>query len=139
MMRTQAEKDQRRREYRAYLKSPVWKAVRQAAIYRAGGVCEWCKGADLLQVHHVRYPEVFGREEPEDLKVLCDPCHAEAHGRPYIIHKLARAKLKARKRRLWEAGREEREAARAKKRAERKRRSARFKPREPTPPLKDRF
>lgn len=133
-MRNPEEKAQRRRDYKAYLKSDIWKAVRGAAIYRAGGVCEWCKGTDLLQVHHKKYPQAFGTETPEMLQVLCDPCHAEAHGRPYIIHKMSREKRAARKTRLRAI---KAEAIAAKKR-KRQAHSAPYKMAD-TRPLKDRF
>ena len=131
---SEAEKAQRRREYKAYLKSDIWKAVRGAAIYRAGGVCEWCKGTDLLQVHHKTYPQALGTETPDMLQVLCDPCHAEAHGRPYIIHQLSREKRVARKSRLRTI---KAEASAAKKR-KRQTRSAPYTITD-TRPLKDRF
>lgn len=131
----------RRAEYRRYLKSRIWKAIRGAAIYRAGGVCEWCKGTDLLQVHHKSYPREFGTETPDMLQVLCDPCHAERHGQPYLIHKLDREKRKARRVRLKEIKRAKWDAGaplRAAKKAQRARQKARYNP-EPTPSLKDRF
>lgn len=139
-MRSEAEKADRRAEYKRYLKGRIWKAIRGAAICRAGGVCERCKGTDLLQVHHKRYPKAFGGETPEMLEVLCDPCHAEAHGRPYLIHKLDRERRKARQQRLRDQKRERREAERAVKQAKRKQRAEYWKAKTaPTPSLKERF
>lgn len=135
-MRSEIEKAQRRREYKAYLKSDIWKAVRGAAIYRAGGVCEWCKGTDLLQVHHKEYPKALGTETPEMLQVLCDPCHAEAHGRPYIIHKLSRERRAERKQRLRAIKAEASAVAKRKRQARAEYWKAKM---QPTPSLKDRF
>jgi hypothetical protein len=136
MVYSEEEKHLRRLEYKAYLKSGAWKAIRGAAIFRAGEKCEWCAGTDLLQVHHKTYPQAFGTETPEMLQVLCDPCHAEAHGRPYIIHKLSRERWNERRKRLAEKRKVEREA----KRAKRKARSEYWKAKmAPTRSLKDRF
>jgi hypothetical protein len=135
-MRSEQEKHLRRLEYKAYLKSDAWKAIRGAAIFRAGGKCEWCAGTDLLQVHHKKYPQAFGTETPEMLQVLCDPCHAEAHGRPYIIHKLSRERRTERRKRLAQKATAERDA----KRSKRKARGEFWKAKTaPTPPLKDRY
>ncbi len=132
-----AEKAQRRAEYKRYLKGRIWQAIRGAAIYRAGGKCEWCTGTDLLQVHHIQYPRVFGTETPEMLRVLCDPCHAEQHGRPYLIHKLSRERRKARRERITEKLRPEREAKKARRKARGAYWKAKMNPPE-TPSLKDR-
>lgn len=132
------EKAERRADYKRYLKSTMWKAIRGTALLRANFACERCKGTDILQVHHLKYPQVFGTETPEMLQVLCDPCHAEAHGQPYIIHKLDRAKRAARRQRLRDQKRELREAAQAVKKAKRAARAKRWNP-DKTLPLKDRF
>lgn len=99
-MRSEQAKAERRADYRRFLKSNIWKAIRGAAIYRAGGQCEWCKGTEYLHVHHKKYPRVFGTETPEMLQVLCDPCHAEQHGKSYIIHKLDKQRRAERKQRI---------------------------------------
>ena len=132
---TEAEKDERKAEYHRYLASRLWQAIRGAAIHRAGGVCEWCRGSDRLQVHHLKYPRVFGTETPEMLKVLCDLCHGEAHGRPYILCRPSRVERKARHLRLKGIAREKREA-RKKLRAIAKRK---YLPPPPSASFKDRF
>lgn len=132
------ERTARREEYGRYLKGRIWKAIRQAAIYRAGGQCEWCKGTEMLHVHHKQYPKAFGTETPEMLQVLCDQCHAEAHSRPYLIHKAAREKRLARRERLKSIEREAKEKEQAAKKAKRTRRRAMY-VLAPTPSLKDRF
>lgn len=67
--------------YELYLRSAAWRAVRNAAIKRAGGACEGCGRGYLvlLDVHHRSYARL-GAELPDDLCVLCRRCHDEAHG-----------------------------------------------------------
>jgi len=65
-------------DYRRYLRSPEWRTKRYAAIVRAGYRCAVCHRVywdeRKLQVHHVTYDRL-GREQPEDLMVLCRRCH----------------------------------------------------------------
>lgn len=68
-----------RASYTEYLKSPYWRAIRRRALIRAGHLCQWCGSAQLLQVHHRTYDRL-GHEQPDDLTVLCDPCHSTHHG-----------------------------------------------------------
>lgn len=70
-------------DYREYLKSPYWKAIRRRALIAAGHRCQICHKTDKLEVHHVTY-ERLGHERPEDLLALCGRCHAEQHDLPYI-------------------------------------------------------
>lgn len=116
---------ERERLYRAFMASGIWKAIRGAAIHRAGNACEWCKcsGDDfLLHVHHKTYDRFGGREESQDLQVLCDGCHAEAHGRPYLLCKTTK-KEQAERRKRAKANKPKtqaelaKEAKRARKRA----------------------
>lgn len=68
--------------YPDYLESPYWRLhVRRQALARAGGRCERCGVSDGLEVHHVTY-ERLGCEHPDDLEVLCGPCHGAHHGKP---------------------------------------------------------
>jgi 5-methylcytosine-specific restriction endonuclease McrA len=68
----------RRMPYRLYLETPHWKRTREAALKRAGHQCALCPSTTDLQVHHRTYDR-RGCERPEDLIVLCDPCHARHH------------------------------------------------------------
>jgi 5-methylcytosine-specific restriction endonuclease McrA len=64
-------------EYTEYLNSPAWLARRQEAIEAATGRCQRCGASGdgiTLQAHHLSY-ERLGSERPEDLKVVCVPCH----------------------------------------------------------------
>ena len=86
--RQQAKK---RAAYKSYLSSAAWKAIRKAALERAGGRCErectvrenwitWvhrCEETEKLTVHHLTYARFGGDELPDDLLVLCQSCHRE--------------------------------------------------------------
>lgn len=65
--------------YAAYMRSPIWAAKRKAALDRADNRCQVCNSDLLLQVHHRKYPEVLGTEDPMDLTVLCRRCHDLFH------------------------------------------------------------
>jgi len=133
---TEAERAERFADYKRYLKTTMWKAIRGTALLRANWTCEWCKGTEHLHVHHNRYPRIFGTETPEMLQVLCSICHAEAHGRPYILCRAPKAQKQERKARL----RDQKLAERAQKKAARQARAERWKAKTaPTPSLKDRF
>jgi hypothetical protein len=71
-------------EYLAHLKSAEWKRKAAEIRDRADGLCEECRAepgeGDTLEVHHLTYERIF-REDPDDLVVLCSPCHRKAHGR----------------------------------------------------------
>jgi len=67
--------------YEHYLQSTVWRAKRGAVLRRAYGYCEAPEcTATATEVHHKRYPEVWGREELEDLIALCRVHHEAEHG-----------------------------------------------------------
>ena len=62
--------------YAEYLTGDHWRQTRQHAIWAAGGRCQLCGSATrALEVHHVSYDNL-GAEGPEDLAVLCAPCHS---------------------------------------------------------------
>lgn len=65
--------------YKAYLSTPEWRETRRIAIGMAEHRCERCyRRPARLEVHHLTY-ERRGREWPEDLQVLCGPCHRAEH------------------------------------------------------------
>lgn len=72
--------DKRGKKYAEYLQTLHWRRTRNAALMRAGYACEDCGKRTGLQVHHLTYARI-GAERPEDLCVLCDPCHGDAHVR----------------------------------------------------------
>lgn len=58
--------------------SNVWAKLRREKL-RANPVCEHCQSGINVQVHHIRYPDVWGEEQMEDLMTLCDECHKGIH------------------------------------------------------------
>ncbi len=68
------------KQYREYLGSLQWHAKREAALLRSGHKCERCGANKGLEVHHKHYRTLF-HEQPEDLEVLCFPCHGPADER----------------------------------------------------------
>ncbi len=77
-------RDLARRDYAAYLRTPHWQRTRRAALRRAGYACQDCSAQgewdQPLETHHLTYKRL-GREKPRDLRVLCDDCHREVHGK----------------------------------------------------------
>jgi 5-methylcytosine-specific restriction endonuclease McrA len=67
-------------EYRTYLASPEWSAIRAAIFQRAQGTCECCESFPATQVHHLTY-ERIGHEELSDLMAVCSFCHGVIHGK----------------------------------------------------------
>jgi DNA-directed RNA polymerase subunit RPC12/RpoP len=61
--------------YSAYLKSAAWKKFKASIFSTRGHRCERC-GFDrmMLHLHHKTYVRL-GREQPEDVKILCVSCH----------------------------------------------------------------
>jgi 5-methylcytosine-specific restriction endonuclease McrA len=84
-------------KYAAYLETFWWRRVREAALERANYTCGRCGYRRLpykvgmpkrLEVHHLNYGCLW-RERPGDLAVLCEDCHADAHGLPHRPPKVA--------------------------------------------------
>jgi len=65
-------------DYHAYLRSPEWKAKRDAQVEAAGGRCQVCNSTKQLNCHHRTY-ERIGNELPDDLFVLRAECHQIFH------------------------------------------------------------
>lgn len=65
-----------------YMKSQEWKARRIQLINDRGMKCEKCGWSEMpeqLQIHHKNYDQEPGKENDEDLMVLCDECHFFMH------------------------------------------------------------
>ena len=63
-----------------YLQTEVWKQLRNERLAKDDYRCQKCGTAYNVQVHHLRYPEVWGEENvDDDLITLCSSCHAETH------------------------------------------------------------
>lgn len=71
--------NRRRQEYFKYLKSSEWSEVRNLALERTSGHCQFC-GDFATEVHHVQYPKQFGEEHPNSTLPVCKRCHDTAHG-----------------------------------------------------------
>lgn len=65
-------------KYYKYLKSSKWRLKRQHKFNQVGRRCEECGSLRKLHVHHLTYDRLYV-EKLEDLKVLCEVCHMEAH------------------------------------------------------------
>ena len=73
------------------LQHPIPADTERAVRERARNCCEDCGCAGPLEMHHLRYrryvelrhvPDrvsLLGREEPEDLDLLCRACHRNRH------------------------------------------------------------
>jgi len=79
--------------HREYLKSPLWKRIRQVALDHYGSICGKC-GKDGFDVHHITYKRWGGNEKIEDLQVLCRDCHSAIHA----IERATKNKNRKRKR-----------------------------------------
>lgn len=77
--KAQGKRKEWQKVYRAYLRSDIWKQIRNRILKRSAGKCEDC-GKIILDpdVHHINYDRVGGRETDDDLKVLCFSCHQKA-------------------------------------------------------------
>lgn len=91
--------EKRRAEYAKYLKSAVWRRIRDVKVRSVSytltsGVtqvrCQKCDAPlvvrcpdsafrDRIHVHHTRYPKVLGTETLDMLAIRCDRCHREDH------------------------------------------------------------
>ena len=78
--RWDANKWERSEAYQEYLRSAVWRSIRDRVMKRANWKCEGCGIADAEEVHHLKYPGEWGAEFLFDLVALCRPCHERIHG-----------------------------------------------------------
>lgn len=79
--------NRRRQEYLKYLNSKEWSEVRNIALDRTRGHCQFC-GDFATNVHHVQYPKQFGEEHPNSTIPVCKRCHDTAHGVLMMTKKL---------------------------------------------------
>jgi len=66
----------RQAEYKEFLKSEKWLALREEALNRDGRRCRCCNSVDRLEVHHRYYPKVRGTETVDALTTICHRCHS---------------------------------------------------------------
>ena len=71
--------DKRRRRDAIY-------ATRRVEVFERGdGVCEFCRAAEMSDVHHVEGRVAARGVDPhrlDNLIGLCEPCHRRAHAEP---------------------------------------------------------
>jgi phage terminase large subunit GpA-like protein len=63
------------------MRSERWHRLCTEGRRRARWRCERCGRRELLEGHHWRGYGMLGRETLEDVLMLCEKCHARAHGR----------------------------------------------------------
>jgi hypothetical protein len=76
-------KTARNRDYGFFLKTDYWQAIKNFCLERAEHECEACGNSNaILHVHHLTY-EHHGLEHLhlDDLIVLCEQCHNDAHSK----------------------------------------------------------
>lgn len=68
-------------EYRAYLKSPEWYALRKLALKRDSHRCTRCGYIGNLQVHHTNYTGIYENFDfsIDQLESICRDCHRDVH------------------------------------------------------------
>lgn len=61
-----------------------WAAARLALYERARGRCEFCGDhlGNVAEVHHRQMRSQGGDDAPENLAIICPPCHRHAHRHP---------------------------------------------------------
>lgn len=59
--------------------SDEWKRLRDYVLKRDDCKCRTCGSAFNVEIHHIKYPEVWGEEDPNDLITLCHKCHERIH------------------------------------------------------------
>lgn len=63
-----------------YLQTDVWRELRDARLKLDNYQCRKCGSAINVEVHHIRYPAIWGTENVmTDLITLCASCHATIH------------------------------------------------------------
>lgn len=94
----------RKAEYRKFLETNFWQNL-SASKRQQVGKCERCGSTHYLQCHHRFYRDDWFQTQPEDLEVLCRPCHEKHHGinqpRPQHRHR-NRSKRRMESRRRWQ-------------------------------------
>ena len=108
-------------DYRSYIESSEWAAVRHIALGLADFRCRLCNSARSLEVHHRTY-ERLGHEDQSDLTVLCYHCHRNFHDMlaRREQHEARMAAKKEEKRKARCRGRQERQGANARQKKARR-------------------
>lgn len=85
LIRTQATGQDSKKDwwtrYHGYTHSERWKRLKTRIIRERGRTCERCGKSDPftpIHLHHLTYARLR-HEAPEDLQLLCEPCHKLMH------------------------------------------------------------
>lgn len=94
-------KKERKQNYFTYLRSAKWFNFKKQLIAERGHRCEKCGATPKsLDGHHLTYARLFN-EIPEDIQLLCRPCHNAIHeaekSKPKVVFKKDRREYKYRK------------------------------------------
>lgn len=65
-------------KYQEHLKSDRWKIIRNLVLKRESSICQGCKQAEAVHIHHLTY-ENMGDELLFQLVALCLKCHQKLH------------------------------------------------------------
>jgi 5-methylcytosine-specific restriction endonuclease McrA len=75
-----------------YWRTEEWAKIKADLITIHGEACCHCgRKTKSLAVHHLNYKN-FGSEEPDDLILVCNRCHADLHGKPRNNKKTGKTK-----------------------------------------------
>ena len=63
------------------LMSELWRELKRRVIALRGAYCEQCHASGpRLVLHHLNYPPP-GTEQLDDVRLLCNACHARRHNK----------------------------------------------------------
>ena len=83
---------------RGFYDSPEWRKTREAYLSSVNYICEDCGGAACI-VHHIEHITAANVDNPEitlnwdNLKAVCEKCHAEEHAKDKKAFKGTAARL----------------------------------------------
>jgi 5-methylcytosine-specific restriction endonuclease McrA len=64
----------------AATKERQWRELRRTVLKRDGGLCRVCVRATAMDVHHILFRSLGGKDEARNLIACCKRCHADIHG-----------------------------------------------------------
>ena len=70
--------------YERYITSELWQDQRANALKVHGAACQACGTSGKINVHHLDYRHHHD-VTADDLMVLCERCHHEAHNNPALV------------------------------------------------------
>ena len=71
---------EQRRKSKGLYDSPRWRRLRKLVIYRDKGLCQMCEIERGNEVDHKRPLRDGGRNELDNLQLLCSSCHSRKTG-----------------------------------------------------------